>query len=201
MLGEAIAETPSTQAAKILVLDQGIPGGGTRCESMARFDTTEDAKMIELQPLSKFLAETLREMDTDFLDDLPPVERKEAEETKVGTIQYVRDFIRSLEGFSVRRDTPLGSRPKPVTGLLEYFFDEHYVHDMLKRIPKMVKRAARLSQLFPQIIPFGGNRLVPEGSYTKLHLWFLACFGCTISRRLRTGTEGEGQIKEGLLSR
>ncbi|PYV29509.1 MAG: hypothetical protein DMG09_29835 [Acidobacteria bacterium] len=102
--------------------------------------------------LSEFLAETLRDMDEGYPDDIPQGERQEAVETRDFVEAYTRDFIRSLEGFSHKDARKIPGNPSE-NWLLEYFLDEYYVRDMVKRIPKMVKRAAKLSQIFPRIIP------------------------------------------------
>ena len=92
-------------------------------------------------------------MDNDFVNDSPPDERDEAAEWVASKMTAY--LLESLEAFKAREGVSVLEKLFATQNktILESRFDECYTRQLLKRVPKMVARTMRLSQMLPRKMP------------------------------------------------
>jgi putative methionine-R-sulfoxide reductase with GAF domain len=102
-----------------------------------------------------YIAEKLTEISPETDEEMGDEEKREAKEAEELAERMTGYLLGRLEGFGDETAQRIESLFKEVGTSLSYEFEHLYVRDMLTRIPKMVARTMKLSQVITREDPSG----------------------------------------------
>jgi len=148
-----------------------------------------EATQNGMENLSKYLRRMIDEMDVDFVNEAAPNEKDEAAEWVASKMTSY--LLESLEAFKMRErvsalEALFATRDKVLIGFLENRLDEHYTRDLLERIPKMVMRTMKLSQMLPRKVPsLATNMYLKEATRSYIFGLWQGCVALSRAARAR----------------
>ncbi len=104
--------------------------------------------------LCAYIADKLREISPETDEEMADEEKRETKEALDQIERWTRYLLGRLQGFGDERSSVIESLFKEFgASFLEGELERFFVEDMLTRIPKMVARTAKLSQIIPRKTP------------------------------------------------
>lgn len=97
----------------------------------------------------KYIKERMAEIESESDDGLVAEDRAEIAEVEKFVARMTGNLLGHLAGFSDSAATQIEALFRDVGHALDKEFELFYVRDMLERIPRMVSRTAKLSQIVP----------------------------------------------------
>src|SRR5437870_7743826 len=104
--------------------------------------------------LCEYIADKLREISPETNEEIGDEEKRETKEALDQIERLTGYLLGRLQGFGDKRSLAIESLFKEFgASFLEEAFERSFVADMLARIPKMVARTVKLSQVIPRKTP------------------------------------------------
>ena len=106
------------------------------------------------ESLCEYIADKLREISSGSDEEIGDEEKRESKEALEQIERLTHYLLGRLQGFGDKTSLAIESLFKEVgASFLEGAFERSFVEDMLARIPKMVARTVKLSQVIPRKTP------------------------------------------------